>query len=245
MPNDEFWAAHRAHRATGGRRTSGTSSTILLILLFVIIGGLTVFGYLALLMTLFGIGRGGLAFGITLAVTGIWGLVQRGFRPWWFRLTQAEKFADQHNWTCSRQRRETGTRTAIDLEFTGEYHGRQFAASQIDTDTSTGDPTSSTNTLSTEIRLLVGPAPVNGVEFHRFTGRVTVRANRTPDLAAAIERSDFARWLRRHRLLARTLRYDDNVLTARWSGGLYGAKLLRRLRFLTEADARLRAAANS
>lgn len=205
---------------------SSLARRILWTLLSIVLIGWATFGYLALLMTIFGIGRGGLAFGITLAIIGLWALLERGLRPWWFRLTQAEKFARKHDWTCSKEYRKTGRDTAINLRIEGEYQGRRFSAEQISTDTSSGDPASSTGYLSTVVWLAV-PTPLDSVEFRRLTGRSAAPA-------------EFARWLRRHRLLGRSLRYADGGVTAEWRGGMYRGRLLRRLRFLAEADGRLR-----
>ncbi|GDY30670.1 hypothetical protein [Gandjariella thermophila] len=67
----------------------------------------------------------------------------------------------------------------------------------------------------------------------------TVRSERHPEVAAEIGRSDFTRWMRRNRWVARSIRVERDALSAQWRHGLYGAALLRRLRFLMAAGDRL------
>jgi hypothetical protein len=233
---------------TNAKGEPGAARLILLGLIVVVLGGWAVGLYLWALLSFLPGAVAAVVFVGTLAAVGLLIVLDRMVLPSVFRWTLVDGYARRHGWQYTRDPKEAaelsslevprhrqGSTLDINLAIKGEIAGRPFEVTQIRADAGSGD--TANRSLSAHVWVgTFGDLPVDAVVFRPLRGTVTVRSQRFPELATAVERSDFARWMRRHRLLARTITVERGGVSATWRHGLYGAKLQRKLRFLIEAS---------
>jgi hypothetical protein len=169
----------------------------------------------------------------------------RGVYPAHFRRALVARFTEEQGWDYTiGQPPDEGTKpySFVELELRGRFRARAFHAEQtlgVREDIShTGGSTSKTTHRSraTELTLTaVDQFPEGHIRLHRIRGKVSVRKPDNRGLADALAGSAFERWLSARRVRGGSLTVGDRTISTRWGGGIYRARLLRKLDFLHEA----------
>lgn len=162
-----------------------------------------------------------------------------------FRRGHVRQFAEERDgeYTIGQPPDEPdGSSPFVELELTGKFRGRPFRATQtlaVPDETSRTGGSASKNThrnRATELTLsAVDQFPEGHIRLHRIRGTVSVRKPDNRGLADALAGSEFERWLSARRVRGGSLAVGDRTISTRWGGGIYRARLLRKLDFLHEA----------
>ena len=169
----------------------------------------------------------------------------RGVYPAYFRRVLVRRFAEERGWEYTiGQPPEPRTKpySFVELELRGKVRGRLFHATQAlgvrdETDYRDGSTSTTThkNRTSEIILTAVDQFPEGHIRLHRIRGKVSVRKPNHRGLAEALKGSEFERWLSTRRVRGGSITVGNGTISTRWGGGIYGARLLRKLDFLAEA----------